>query len=569
MKRTWKAALALVLSAAVLSAAGCQNAENTAAPGADSSRQEGSTGTGAQTDAKKDTGTDAAKGKNKDTKAGSGKEEDTYKTVTMGVSALWETFNFLETNTINTDVVIEQMFDRLYVVNTDGTCDPRLAESWEMDGNKLVFHLNENAKWQDGEPVTAEDVVYTFRVWTNPDAGWLRTNNCYVIEGTDDKGYELSEDSVAVEALDDHTVQITLKQPNDQIKLFVSSFRSVEVLPAHLLADIPDTEMAKADYWKAPVGSGPFIFDSEIDGERVELTANENYYLGKPDFDRLIIRYMNASTIAAALLNGEVDISPNISISDLEILEADPNLEVESVTSSTFLSLLVNLKDSTLDAKIREAIDAAVNKQALVDQLLRGRGEPARSLYPMNHPYYNDKLSDLTYNPDHAKELLTEAGWDEKRVLNLTTSDNEARSRVALLVQQDLAAVGIKTEIVTYDLTTEIDKMRKNEYDLMIMGSGGMVEPSGVLNSVEYFTNYTDPKFIDLAERGKTELGFEKRKPIYDEYQEYYAQEHPLIMLYFSDNLLCYNKRLSNVPFAGSVTDFQINKLPWTWKVEN
>lgn len=560
MKRTWKTKMALVLSTVALAMTACQKTENTTAPKAEQSRN-GEQG--------EEAGIRTSTNENAGSKTNNAPEEDSYKTVTMGVSALWETYNFLETNTINTDVIIEQMFDRLYVVNTDGTCDPRLAESWEMDGSKLVFHLNPDAKWQDGVPVTADDVVYTFRVWTNPDAGWLRTNNCYVIEGTDDKGYELSEDSVAVEALDEHTVQITLKQPNDQIKLFVSSFRSVEVLPSHLLADIPDTEMAKAEYWKAPVGSGPFIFDSEIDGERVELVANENYYLGKPDFDRLIIRYMNASTISAALLNGEVDISPNISISDLEILEADQNLTVESVTSSTFLSLLVNVKDETLDAGVREAIDAAINKQALVDQLLRGRGEPARSLYPMNHPYYNKKLSELTYNPEHAKKLLAESGWDGSRVLNLTTSDNEARSRVALLVQQDLAAVGIKTEIVTYDLTTEIDKMRKNEYDLLIMGSGGMVEPSGVLNSVEYFTNYTNPKFLDLAAKGKAELGFEKRKPVYDEYQEYYAQELPLIMLYFSDNLLCYNKRLSNIPFADSVTDFQINKLPWTWKVEN
>lgn len=485
------------------------------------------------------------------------------KVVTLAVSTLWETFNFLATTSTPTHVVIEEIFDKLMIGNYDGSMSPRLADSWTIEGTTVTFRINENAKWHDGTPVTAADVVYTFQVATNPNAGWLAGSKVD-IAGTDDSGYELSENSVAVKALDNHTVEITLKKEMDPALVLTNL--NTFVLPAHLLSGYADEEMGKADFWNAPIGSGPFKYDSQIDGERIEYVANTEYHLGVPNFDRLVIRFMNASTIAAGLLNGEVDVSSDISLSDLETLENTEGLKVESVTSTQFQTLVINLEDEAFTTKVRQAIDAAINKQNLVDKLIKGKGEAAVSVLSSAHPYYNTNLPKSLYDPELAKQLLTEAGWDFDRVLELTVPQgNQARERSALLIQQDLAAVGIKTEIVSLEFATALQNMRDNKYDLLLMGAAGSMDANGA-GAVDYFSHTTDPKFAELTAAGKAGLSFEERKPIYDEYQEYYVQEHPHIMLYFSDRIVVYNDRLSNLPIGTS--DYWNNKLSWTWQVK-
>lgn len=493
-------------------------------------------------------------------------ESDEEVVVTYAQSTLWETYNFLATTSTPTLVVIEQVFDRLLVINRDGSYSERLADSWSVDGKKVVFHINENAYWHDGEPVTAEDVVYTYQLKTNKEPGWLSGSSVY-IEGTDDEGYELSENSVAVVALDDKTVEVTLKQERDPS--VVLSALNTFVLPKHLLSQYTDTEVASADFWKAPIGSGPFKYDSEIDGERVEFVKNENYYLGAPNIDRLVVRFMAASTLAAGLLNGEVDVTSDVSLSDIDLLQSSDNVTVESVTSTQYQTLVINLENDVFTANVRNAINAAINKQALVDELLKGYGEAAVTFFPSFNPYFNEAFADTsTYDPELAKQLLEEENWDSSIVYNLTVpKGNEARERSALLIQQDLAAVGIQTEIVTYDFATALQNMRDNKYDLLLMGAAGGLEPSLSIGSISYFSHTTDEKFAELTSRGAAGLSFEERKPVYDEYQNYFVEQTPLVFLYFSDRIVSYNNRVKNLPITSA--DFWNNMLAWTWEIEN
>ncbi len=487
-------------------------------------------------------------------------------TVTLGQSTLWETLNWMATTSTPTDYVQEEIFDMLFITNTDGTFDPRLADSWEVDGKDVIFYLNENALWHDGEPVTAEDVVYTFQLLSSSETTWLRQSTAAYFEGTDDDGVELSEDSIAAEALDEHTVKLTLKQEADPTRILSGYLRDVKILPKHLLAEIPDAEVADADFWSQPVGSGPFRFDGQIDGERIEYVANDDYYLGRPKFDRLVIRFMDSSTLAAALLNGEVDITTDVSMSDLETLQAADNIQIDTITSYQYQDLCINLEDPSFTLNVRRAINAAINKQALVDQLYKGYGEAAKSILPSTHPYYDENITEDTYDPEYAKELLEEEGWDTSRVLELTVPQgNQARERSAILIQQDLQAVGIQTQILSLDFATALQNMRDNEYDLLLMGSAGKVDPED--GGVSYFSHTTDEKFEELWDKQTAGLNFEERKPYLDEYQEYYVEQVPLVVLYFPDRICYYNTRLSNIPVQS--TDFWINKLSWTWDVES
>lgn len=488
------------------------------------------------------------------------------KTVTLGQSTLWETFNWMNTTSTPTDYVIEEIFDMLYITNTDGTFEPRLAKSWEINEKDVIFHLNENAKWHDGEPVTAEDVVYTFQLLSTSEKSWLRQSTAQYIEGTDDNGVELSADSIAVTAEDDYTVKITLKQPADPVRIFSTYFRDVKILPKHLLADIPDADIDGADFWNHPIGSGPFKFVAQIDGERVEYEANKDYYLGAPDFDHFVIRFINSATLAAALMNGEVDITADASFSDLEILQQDSNIVIESVKSYQYQDMCINLLDPAFTVNVRRAINAAINKQAIVDNLYKGYGEAATTFLPSTHPYFDQDLSKSSYDPELAKQLLEEEGWDSSRVLELTVPQgNQARERSALLIQQDLAAVGIKVEIKSLDFATALQNMRDNNYDLLLMGAAGTVDPGDGGVSYFFHTYLIDPHYDELWEEQTTKLTFEERKPVLDEFAEYVDDQVPGIFLYYPDRILYYSNRLSNVPVSS--TDFWINKQSWKWKV--
>lgn len=487
------------------------------------------------------------------------------KVVTFAQSTLWETLNWMATTSTPTDYVQEEIFDMLFITNTDGTFEPRLADSWDFDGADVTFHLNENAKWHDGEPVTADDVVYTFQLLSSPDTNWLRQSTAAYFEGTDDNGVELSENSIAVKADDEHTVTLTLKQQTDPVRVLSTYLRDVKILPKHLLEDIPDDEVDNADFWDHPIGSGPFKFDSQIDGERIEYVANDDYYLGRPKFDRLVIRFMDASTLAAALLNGEVDITADVSMSDLETVQAAENINVVSVGSYQYQDLCLNLEDPVFTLNVRRAINAAIDKQGLVDNLYKGYGEAAKTILPSTHPYYDENITEDTYDPELAKELLDEEGWDGSRVFELTVPQgNQARERSAILIQQDLQKVGIQTEIVSYDFATALQNMRDNNYDLLLMGSAGKIDPED--GGVSYFFHTPDPKFQELWDKQTAGLSFEERKPYLDEFQEYYVEQVPGVVLYFPDRIIYYNDRLSNIPVDDG-TDFWINKLSWTWDV--
>jgi peptide/nickel transport system substrate-binding protein len=274
---------------------------------------------------------------------------------------------------------------------------------------------------------------------------------------------------------------------------------------------------------------------------------------------------MDSATLAAALLNGEVDITADVSISDLETLQADDNIQIDTITSYQYQDLCMNLEDPVFTLNVRKAINAAINKQALVDQLYKGYGEAAKTILPSSHPYYDENITEDSYDPELAKELLEEEGWDESRVLELTVPQgNQARERSAILIQQDLAAVGIQTEIVSMDFATALQNMRDNNYDLLLMGSAGKIDPED--GGVSYFFHTTDEKFTELWDLQTAGLSFEERKPYLDEFQEYYVEQVPGIVLYFPDRICYYNKRLSNIPVT--TTDFWINKLSWTWEVE-
>ena len=498
------------------------------------------------------------------------------KVITMAQTGDWDTFMPMNTTNAGADNVIELMFDRLMVINTDGTFGPRLAESWETNEaqDKITYHLNENAKWQDGEPVTAEDVVYSAQVASSSEFNYLRRIRMQYFAGTDETGCETGTDSIEVKALDDHTVEFTLKTPMDPAIIYALVNRDFFIMPKHLLGDISDTDLVNDAFWQKPVGSGPCIFDSMESGVSIEFKANKDYYLGAPDFDRLVFKKVQSSNLLSGLMSGDIDVlsgNSQIPLADWEAAKNTQGIVTKSVPTFAYQYMAMNTSRDYLTEDVRHAISLAINRQVIVDQLLQGEARIAIGPLAEDHPYFDEKLLPIEYDPEKAKSMLEAAGWDSNRELEVMVSTgNEVREKSAILIQQDLQKIGIKTKIQTLDFPTLLTNARNGDYDLCFIGSAGSIDPSESVPNVTagYMNNFaqlSDPTLGQIGESGAKEITFEARKKIYDQYQEELFKQMPMAFLYHTNDLFAYNEKLENVR-EGAI-DYNVNKNVWEWKV--
>ena len=498
------------------------------------------------------------------------------KVITMAQTGDWDTFMPMNTTNAGADNVIELMFDRLMVINTDGTFEPRLADSWETNEaqDKITYHLNENAKWQDGEPVTAEDVVYSAQVASSSEYNYLRRIRMKYFAGTDETGCETSTDSIEVAALDDHTVEFTLKDPMDPAIIYALVNRDFFIMPKHLLDSISDADLVNDAFWQKPIGSGPCIFDSMESGVSIEFKANKDYYLGAPDFDRLVFKKVQSSNLLSGLMSGDIDVlsgNSQIPLADWETAKNTQGIVTKSVPTFAYQYMAMNTARDYLTEDVRHAISLAINRQVIVDQLLQGEARIAIGPLAEDHPYFDEKLLPIEYDPEKAKSMLEAAGWDSNRELQvLVSTGNEVREKSAILIQQDLQKIGIKTKIQTLDFPTLLTNARNGDYDLCFIGSAGSVDPSESVPNVTagYMNNFaqlSDPTLGQIGESGAKEITFEARKKIYDQYQEELFKQMPMAFLYHTNDLFAYNEKLENVR-EGAI-DYNINKNVWEWKV--
>lgn len=497
------------------------------------------------------------------------------KVVTVAQTGDWDKFMVMDTTNAGADNVNELMFDRLMVLNSDGTFAPRLAESWETNEaqDKITYHLNKNAKWHDGEPVTADDVVYSAQVASSSEYFYQRRIRMQYFAGTDDTGCELSEDSIEVKAIDDHTVEFTLKTPMDPAIIYAMVNRDFFIIPKHLLSDISDEALATDPFWQKPIGSGPCIFDSTESGVSIEFLANKDYYLQTPDFDRLVFKKVQSSNLLSGLMSGEIDVlsgNTQIPLADWEAAKNAEGVVAKSVPTYAYQYMAMNTSREYLTEDVRHAINLAINRQVIVDQLLQGEARVAIGPLADDHAYKNKNIKP-EYDVEKAKEIMATVDWDPDRELDmLVSTGNEVREKSAILIQQDLAKIGIKTKIQTLDFPTLLTNARNGDYDLCFMGSAGSVDPSESVPNVTvgYMNNFaqlTDPTLGQLGESGAKEITFEARKKIYDEYQQLLYDQMPKAYLYHTNDLFAYSDKIENV--REGVLDYNINKNVWEWKV--
>ena len=308
------------------------------------------------------------------------------------------------------------MYDTLTGYGQDFSAVPRLAESWEEseDGLTWTYHLVDNATFSDGEPLTADDVVYTFDRIIKGES----------IEKTNYGSYVKNMESV--KAIDDTTVEFTLSEPTP-----IMTKLAVPILPEHIWSEIDADELR--EYTNEPdsnppggVGSGPFVLDEAVKGQYWTFKVNPDYWDGAPKIDGVEYRvYRDANGMVTALKNGEIDFADDIDANLFATLENQPDIETNAAEYYGWSYITFNggaaLTDGTpigtghpslKDPIVRQAIHLAVDKQALIDVNLEGYGSPGSSFMP---PIYADQHYEpenpIGYDPELANQMLDEAGY--------------------------------------------------------------------------------------------------------------------------------------------------------------
>ena len=480
--------------------------------------------------------------------------------------AMWSPpngFNPLNADSSYGQFVIDILFNSLTRFNDDVQFAPLLADRWEIneDNTEFTFYLNADAKWHDGTPVTAADVEYTVWAISHPEIVTNRGANISFLKGLEgSKRPEGVETVEGVEVIDDHTIKFTAKNPIDPLALLEQLGNQVWIFPKHVMEDVAPADFDKHEFWLNPtVASGPFKFVRYETDQFIELERNDDYYRGKPHLDKVIVSIVTPATMVAQLEKGEVDLSAaggigDIPLDDWERVQALPNVTATSYQDNGYQYALINMAPGSVwgDKRLRQALTYGINRQLIVDSLLKGEGVVSQGpIVPVTY-YYNPEVEGLfPYDPDKAKELLAEAGWDPNYEMTIIVPiGNVVRELSADIIQANLAEIGIKVSIEKMDFPTLIQRSKDGEFDLALIGWGGLLDPdvrSQFQTGGQYnYGTISIPELDELLEEGANTADTEARKAIYDEFQMVFIEEMPIVPLYWPLRLAAINNHVQN-----------------------
>lgn len=436
-----------------------------------------------------------------------------------------------------------------------------LASRWEVgaDRQTFTFTIHPKAAWHDGRPVTAEDVLFTVMTISDPKTETNRGAEIASVAGLDARGKRAAGAQIGFRILNPKSFEIKTKAPVDPT-MFLERFGSnVYILPKHVLGDVAPDQLAKHAFFQRPtVGSGPFKFVQYRTDQFVELAANDSYHLGAPQLRRLFIRIIPPATMLAQLERGELDITAGFGIGEVDITDWDRVKAISHVRKVSFPApgyqyVVINFQKSYLqDKRVRRAMAHAINRALIVSQLLKGEGEMAEGPIPPANPYFNKKVKPWPFDLARAKALLQEAGWDASRTLVLRVpTGNVLRERSADIIRENLIAAGVRAEIQKSDFPTHLAALRQGNYDLALLGWAGPTDPdvsSQYRSGGQYnFSFHSIPQMDQLLDEGAKTADPAKRHQIYDRFQELFADELPIITLYYPNARTAIATRVSKV----------------------
>ena len=502
--------------------------------------------------------------------------------IIVGISQEPQNFNPLMPTIESQRGVHMCIFDSLWRIDPKGNYVPNLTTEIptqtnggiSKDGTLFTVKLRKDAKWHDGAPFSAKDVVFTWQTLMNPKVSAFST-----------VGFDQIDSMWAV---DETTLKFKLKQAYAPILVTLSD---LFIVPEHILSKSPDINRDEFNT-KRPIGTGAFRFVEWVAGDHITLEANQAYYGPGPYLDRLIFKYISDLTILfTQFKTGEIDITgiQGIPVDLYPEAKTLRNINLFVSPSTTYDCIAPNfLLPLFQDKRVRQALYYGMDKKPIVEKIFLGLVPEAETYVPPQSWAYNPKIKGThKYDPDKAKKLLDTAGWkvgpdgirvkDGKRLSfeNACTAGNKQREQIQQLLQQQWRQIGVEMKINNKPAAVLFgDFYRLSKFETIINGIGMGADPEHSFrlhskyipakggmgrNSIAY----ENPEVDRLLEAGVREMDREKRKKIYYKLQEVLADDLPYLPIYHYVTIRATKANIYGVQPNSNMQEWTWNTNEW------
>jgi peptide/nickel transport system substrate-binding protein len=418
-----------------------------------------------------------------------------------------------------TDLIFDKLADIGHAQSTigDAGATPKLADRWEWaaDSMSVTFHLNPKARWHDGHPVRASDVRFAFNVYTDKALGASTGRD--ILDAVD-----------SISVSDSLTCTAWFKART--LERFHVLTYNLKPLPEHLIGSIRPESLPTSAFARQPVGNGPFRLVAWERGQRIEVAAVDSFQRGRPAIDRVIWTIVTSNTAATQrVFSGEADFIERIDETEAKTAESSPEVSVMPTGGSSYHFLVFNQKDGATnnphpilgDREMRRALTAAVDKQAIVANVLGSLGRVSLGPFVRRQWSADTTLTQIAFNRDAAAKTLDSLGWKvgadgirerngKKLTINLlTTESSQARKRSAVLLQEQWRQIGVQVNVEVLDNAGMGQRvMQSRQFDAFMHGLTPGPSPSGLRQSwttaaigmrgALNFARYSNPR-VDAA----------------------------------------------------------------------
>jgi peptide/nickel transport system substrate-binding protein len=447
-----------------------------------------------------------------------------------------------------------------------------LADSWEVapDGVTYTFHLNKNATWHDGVDVTAADVQFSFDALANPETGSVYT-------GT------FVESIASWRAIDDDTFELVAKEPLYTVLYDIVAY----IVPKHIWEGVPFAEWrtdagATGTDPSRVIGSGPFKFQEWQQGQSVTLVRNDDYYGKVPYLDSYVLRvWPDQTSVVNALLNGEID-AAGLEPADIAAVEGTPGIAVAHYPTRGFVYYEFNLNyDVTQmweDQRVRQALLYALDREAIVNDILLGYAEVAQGTQPVvSYAYAPEEITtNYTYDPEKARALLAEAGWTDSDGDGIVDRDGQPLSfelvygagsptsdQIVAYMQDAWRDVGVEMTPNALEFAALIEATTTNlDWEMALYGFSwdATFIQDAMFGCDQYQVGFNDMKYCnpevdEINDEARRTFDEAARRDLLIQVSNIVNDEQPVAVLHFSQAHAAYNDALQNY-------------IPSTWGVD-